>query len=627
MAKKKKNDSQHIGVDEIRKAASILQKYRAGKTNFDARIISNEQWFKLQHWDELRDNSEKKDKPTSAWLFNSIINKHADAMDSYPMATVLPREESDRQDATLLTSVIKCILDQNHYEDVYSDKWWSKLKNGCSVEAVFWNPGLNNGLGDVDIKEIDILNLYWKPGIKDLEKSPNVFSLELIENDRLLEDYQELDKDDLTKKAIIDGGQYNYDDSVDTDDMSVVVDWYYKKKIDGKMTLQYVKFVNETVIYASENDPATREEGFYAHGMYPFVIDVMFPEQGTPAGFGFLDIMKEPQLYIDSLSGAILKNAHWNARPRYFKRGDDGINEKELLDEEKQIVHVEGSLDENNIKPMTPTQVPSTAITALQMKIDELKETSGNRDVSQGSTSSGVNAASAIAALQEAGSKLTRDSNKSSYRAFEKVCTRVLELIRQFYDEERCFRITKPNGEMDFVNYDNRNIRGEDQGEDFGLDLGIRIPMFDFKVKAEKANSFSTISQNQMAQQFFGMGFFNPQMADQAVACLEMMDFEGKDQLLNKISQNSQLFQQLQQAQMKAVQLAAMLDDATGGNTGAQLLGMGGLMNEGFAQPAPSGQAQNISHANDPLGRAVAGHNSNTAVKARERAQNVGSPR
>lgn len=35
-------------------------------------------------------------EPTSAWLFNAIVSKHADAMDSFPEAVILPRSEADR---------------------------------------------------------------------------------------------------------------------------------------------------------------------------------------------------------------------------------------------------------------------------------------------------------------------------------------------------------------------------------------------------------------------------------------------------------------------------------------------------------------------------------------------------
>lgn len=94
-----------------------------------------------------------------------------------------------------------------------------------------------------------------------------------------------------------------------------------------------------------------------------------------------------------------------------------------------------GNLGENDIREIQTSQLDSSVVNILQLKIEELKETSGNRDFSQGGTSSGVTAASAIAALQEAGSKLSRDMIKSSYRSFTRVCNLCIELIRQFYDE------------------------------------------------------------------------------------------------------------------------------------------------------------------------------------------------
>ena len=85
--------------------------------------------------------------------------------------------------------------------------------------------------------------------------------------------------------------------------------------------------------------------------------------------------------------------------------------------------------------------------------VNELKEVSGNRDVSQGGTTSGLTAASAIAALQEAGSKLSRDMLKSAYRAFAKECYLIIELMRQFYDEQRVYRITGESGGVEYATF------------------------------------------------------------------------------------------------------------------------------------------------------------------------------
>ena len=127
----------------------------------------------------------------------------------------------------------------------------------------------------------------------------------------------------------------------------------------------------------------------------------------------------------------------------------------------------------------------------IQDKIDELKETTGNRDVSTGGVTGGVTAASAISAMQEAGSKLSRDHAKASYRAFRKICLMVIELIRQFYDAPRCFRITG-NGSTRFVSYDNAGLLPVTQDVD-GESL-LRLPLFDIEVTAQKQNPYTRLS-------------------------------------------------------------------------------------------------------------------------------------
>ena len=84
-----------IGAEAVRAAAEVLRRYRAGKQNLDRRIIDNEQFWKLRHWEQMekegRGGNPHDPRPASGWLVNCILSKHADAMDSYPEPTVLPR--------------------------------------------------------------------------------------------------------------------------------------------------------------------------------------------------------------------------------------------------------------------------------------------------------------------------------------------------------------------------------------------------------------------------------------------------------------------------------------------------------------------------------------------------------
>lgn len=571
---------QKINAERVREAAAILKKYKEGKTSLENRIVENEKWYKLKHWDYIEKDKKEELKPTSAWLFNSLANKHADAMDVYPSPNFLPREEADKGEAEMLSSVVPVILEQNDFEQTYSDVSTYKLRNGTGVYGVFWDNSKLNGLGDVSVRKIDLLNLFWEPGITDIQRSKNLFHVELADNDDLEGAYPQLkgrlssDTGEVTK--------YLYDDTVDTTNKSNVIDWYYKRNVGGKTILHYCKFVNDIVLYATENEtqPLTddmgnvvslpmSETGLYDHGEYPFVFDTLFSVEGSPAGFGYVDVGKSPQEYTDKLDQAILKNVLANAKPRYFIRKDGSVNETEYADLNNDFIHVDGNLGQDSILPVSPNPLPSLYLEVRNNKIDELKETTGNRDVSTGGTTSGVTAAAAIAAMMESGSKLSRSSNKASYRAFRHVCGLVLELIRQFYDVPRYFRILGPQGTIKFVSYSNANIKLQHQGVEMGQDFGSRRPEFDIEITAQKQSPYSKMAQNELALQFYTAGFFNPALADQALACLEMMDFDRKESIMSRIQQNGMIYQQMMMLQQQMLVSEEQMSNPEGEVKGA----------------------------------------------------------
>ena len=524
-----------IGTEEVRRAADILRRYHAGKRQLEQRIIDNEQFWKLRHWQQMektgRGGNPADPQPTSGWLVNCILSKHADAMDCYPEPTVLPREPGDREEAGKLTRILPVILKKNGFKRTYSSAWWYKLKSGCAVYGVFWDAGKLNGLGDISIRRMDLLNLFWEPGVTDIQDSPHFFSTELQDREALEERYPQ------AKGKADRGGwtlsRYLYDDAVDTSGKVLVVDWYYHTRENGRRVLQYCKFVGDTVLYATENDPDMRNRGWYDHGRYPFVFDVLFPEEGTPAGYGYVDLCKSPQKQIDLMNQAILKNTLASATPRFFVRSDGAVNENEYADWTRPFVHTNGNLGSDSIAPIQTAGLDSVYVAILQSKIAEMKETAGNRDVANGGTAGGVTAATAIAALQEAGGKLSRNMIDDGYEAFSDVVTLCIELIRQFYSLPRQFRLLGVMGQEEFVSYDSRGL--QPQAVDDGVVSGYRVPEFDLEVSAQDENPYKTMEYNQLALQLFQMGFFRADMADQALRCLELMDFKNKDRLMSSI--------------------------------------------------------------------------------------------
>ena len=547
-------DKPPIGAEEVARAEQILQKYKVGKAALDQRLVDNELWFRMGHWKNYQNPMmEGKPQPSSGWLFNSIANKHADAMDNYPAPNVLPRAPDDEQTARVLSSVLPVVLEQADYEQVYSDTWWRKLKQGTGVKGVFWDPEQRGGVGEITVRPMNLLMLYWEPGVDDIQASPNFFSLSLEDTDQLTERWPQLEGHSTSALEV---PHYLHDGGLDTSGKSVVVDWYYKKRnAEGRRVLHYCKFCNGVVLYASENDPEYAGRGFYDHGQYPFVFDPLFVEEDSPAGFGYIDVMKECQTAIDRMNHAMDENVLLSSKQRYVLSDAAGVNEEELADFSRDIVHVVGRLGDDSFRPLQTTGLQGNSLSYRNSRIEELKEISGNRDMTQGGTAGGVTAASAIAALQEAGSKLSRDMLKSAYRAFAKECYLIIDLMRQFYDEERVFRIIGETGRSEFVHFSGAALRAQALPDVGGVELGSREPIFDIVVSAEKKSTFSRLSQNETAKECYQLGFFAPRNADAALAALEMMDFEGIEKVRQRVRQNGTLARQLEQLQSQLVQL------------------------------------------------------------------------
>lgn len=620
---KLRGEQKIMNAQRLNEATRILMKYKAGKASVNARVIKAQQWWKLKNWQQIKADKGTKGATTqpgsTGWLWNCIVGKHADAIDSYPEPVILPRMEDDKPEAEKLSKIVPVVMEMNDFEETYNACSWQKMQEGTGVYGVFWNSSKLNGLGDIDIKKVNILNLIWEPGVNDIEDSRNVFFVSYEDKQEMEQAYPELQgRLNSTGISIED---YKTDDNKDTGNQVVVVDWYYKKHVDGRTILHYCKYCGETCLYSSEEEGL--EAGYYEDGAYPFVLDGLFPVEGSPAAYGYIDIAKDTQADIDTINEAMVLNAAIRARPRYFGKKDGSINEEEFADTSKPIVHVNGNLSRDTLIPVEVPAMGNDAHNMLMQKIDEIKFITGNTDVNNGGVPAGVTAASAIAALKEDSGRSSKDSTKASYRAYRKIVIKVIERIRQFYDIPRQFRIVGPQGEEQFVPYDNRMLQPQMIMNLHDQEPGMRLPVFDIEVRAQRENAYTKMSQNELMLQFFGNGMLSPQLTDQALIALEGMDFRGKEQLMKRIEMQGTL----QSTLMQVGQIAMMLAQRYDPQIAVQLAGvMQGLQTDAGMLPAGGGQisrqlqapADNMSAPNP---------NENGIVRnARERAANASRP-
>ena len=587
-----------INVDRINKASAILDEYRKGKQVLEQKTIENEDFWKQRQYECYTRPNNEQFIPASAWLWNCIVNKHSQLVSAYPKFNIIPRRKENESEAEVLTEIMPIVLRQAGYRKTYSKVSRYKVTQGTGVTGVFWDGNADNGIGNVVLKKCDLLSLFWEPGITDIQDSPNFFCVNLVDSELLDEQYPEYAG--KFNKGAVDIAQYNYDDSVDTSKKAMVIDWYYKKNVNGRLTVQYVKYCGNVVLYATENDteavndemgnvirPPMAQTGLYADGKYPFVFDILFEIEGTPTGYGYTDIGKDCQIQIDMLNNAITKNAMLSCKPRWFAREDAAINIGEFLDWSKDVIRVaSGDLSDVALRQVDIAPLGGQYVDVLNNRINELKETLGHRDVNTGGTVAGVTSASGIIALQESSGKIDKATAFETYDAQEQIAQMVISRIKQFFTTPRVFRMLDDNGDVKYVEYISKR----------DADGFPEMPFFDIDITAEQASPYKAISQNELMLQLYQQGFFMPDNAMNALACLDGMDFDGKEDVMATIQSNNTLMQQF-------VKLAALVDQAYGTNMSMMI---------GGQAPAPQGSGEEVS-----LNAESNGH----IRKARERAE------
>lgn len=583
-----------VNKDRITKWNATLRSYKNRRAIIDEKIRSNEEFWRMRQW-KARGQNGAMETPSTAWLFTCIQGKLADVMDSYPTGNFRPRQRDDVEEAKRLTSVIPVIIAQNNFEKTYREVSEYTLKNGTGVYHVYFDGKKLHGLGDISIEKQDVLRIYWEPGITDLQDSSYVFTVELVDKDLLFSRYP-IAKDSV-RGNVIKPSEFITDENVDESNKVLVVDVYYKREVAGRKVLHYCKYADTTCLESTENDPQRYPNGLYDHGLYPFVVQNLYHIESSLYGTGMVDVGADAQLQIDLMNQAVVENTLMGAKPRFLTTLDADTAESQLSDWTRTFIQVP-SISEHNTIPMNTTPLQGNYLEFIQSKIDELKQVTSNQDVNNGTAPSGITAASAIAALQETSGKDSRFINRSFYNSYSLILNQVLELIRQFYDVPRFFRIIPDQSTglaEDFIQYDNTKLKGVPQQTADGSFEGFRIPEFDIEVTAEKANPYRKMEQNELAISFFKLGFFNPQMVDQALATLNMMDFPHKQDVIDTVERNGTLAELMMMYQQLAISMAQKYED-----TEALMAIQQNMMRMGQEIPQGMAASVNPSEVADP---------------------------
>lgn len=538
-----------IGREQIDKAADLLTEWSRELEPFRNRIKDEEARYRRERNAATDAATAKRNAaqgvvggadPSNAdggQLFGAVEGRIADVVEQEPSMVVIPREPSDEQTAETLSMVAPVILNRANFSAAWAEVAEDKTKHGTAFWGVFWDPSKDSGLGEISVQRLPLENVIFEPGKKHIQDSSSLFVVAAWSREALRRAFPEVGTAD---ESPIDVTPFVPDSALHKEDKVLVVDWYYKVyQQGGRTVLHYCKFAAGTVLFASENDPQYAD-GWYKHGEYPVHADAMFRYSDSPTGFGLIEAGRREQDYIDRLDKSVLQAADEAARTRYFAKKSLGIDLSAYNNLDNRIVEVEGDIDEEKLRRIDAAKIDPAVVAVRERKTEELKETTFSLDVTRGASTGGVTAASAIAALQQAGGKGARRSINGSYTVIKGVFRQIVELIRQFYTTDHLFRVVLPNGMTEWVTLGGGAL--DTQMVQSAACVYQRRPDFDIEVKASPEGMYSKLAQNELAKELFGAGVFRPDMAQQALLMLEMMDFPGVETVRKKISEQAKQY-------------------------------------------------------------------------------------
>jgi len=493
--------------------------------------------------------SRRKDKRTLQLhtlksTFNSCV---ADQMDNMPEALMLPERRELENVSEDLTDVVRFVLAQNGYESLHRRRVEDCFCTGTSVMQVAWDADLDNGRGNVALIRWPIEAFLWDPAAEDLQDGRAVFKVSWHPLSWFAQHYPE-------KAPFIGSDEAEYSDlgmaeaqhgNRQADEARAMLVEYWYRLYDAKLRRYTVN-----VAYLAGGELLSHAADVYAHGMYPFVLDVYTPIEGLPVGDGMIQELAPMMRYVNRYASYIDMNLRMASKGRLLVDRNAGLDKEALLDWESDVV--EGDrIDAGALQWMQTQPFSGLALQQLMQMQSDIKQDSGQNQFSRGETVGGVTAASAISALQEAGGKITRLRTHVFNQGFRQIVWQMMWLISQFYGSRRMLFIT------------GREVDASPERL-FGMPISGTVPPppYSVQVQVQRRNPLRQQAQNDLFLQAYRLSAEAGQYFPLS-ALFEILHVDGKERILPLLKESELLPVQLEEHAAENEDLRRMCTEAS----------------------------------------------------------------
>lgn len=502
--------------------------------------------------DMPQNNSEQTEKTLQLQTLRSTFkNDVADQMLNLPEAKLIPETEAQVGAVDDLQDLVHHVIyETNDYTEIHRKRSGDFYATGTAITEVAWDPDMSWGKGDIALVRWPIEAFLWDTQADSLQNSRAIIKVSWHPMEWFEEHYPETYPYMTAENGLWEsvGEADPTEKDLSEDDRRAMLVEYWWRTFNAKSRRYKVN-----VAYCAGGALIDVHKDVYTHGMYPFVLDVYDPVEGSMVGEGLTDELAPMMRYINRYARYIDTNLRMSSKGRLLTRRESGIDVEALRNWENDIV--EGDSVEQGRDWAWMQHNPFNGMIAQQLLQfqSDMKQDSGQNQFSRGETTGGIVSGKAITALQTAGGKIQQMYTSVLACGFKQIVEQVLWLISQYYEEDRIAMVLGKGHYPRPIKFENERFFKKKGKE-------ISPPPYVVQIEIVSKDPSRIEARNQMYMQAYTMAAQAQQFFPLS-ALFQILNVEGKDELLPVIMANEQHMQQMQQMQMQLEQMSGQMDE------------------------------------------------------------------
>lgn len=503
--------------------------------------------YRLKDPDQDPKGTREQDKMLQLQTLKSTLNNCiADQVDNTPEAMLVPQREDLTALASDMNNVIKYVMQVNSIKEFHRRRAQDFLITGTAVTQIMWDQEMDFGKGNISISRYPIESIVWDPAATTVQDARAIIKLSWHPLSWYTEHYPEQamfiaddsqEHNSVGLEPMLQG--LNADEA---EGKALLLEyWYRRYDAEQKRYTINVAFLAGGALLGVYRD-------VYAHGMYPFVFDVYSEIEGSMVGEGQVHELTNMMRYINRYAHYMDVNIAASSKLRMLVRKNSGIDTAALADFSKNLV--EGDvIDEEAVRWMESKPFNGATMQQMLQFQNDMKMDSGQSQFTRGEVTGGVDAASAIQLLQNAGSKITRLRTQTLTDGFKHIVEQVLWLAAEMYKEERLVMISDDLGTVRPVHLSSDYLMG-------GKHKHSRLepPPYTVRIEITRMNPAAVQAQNDLYIQAYTMAAQAGQVFP-LTALFQLLNVDGKERILPVLQQVEATTAQMQQLAQENEQL------------------------------------------------------------------------